>query len=202
MSSSLRRIFAGVGGAVLAIAASVGHAAYITGQQYTFSGTAITYTVSGAFTVGAETGPGTGIFNFASFTADSGAPGTDILSGIDASDTVSSSGIFTVSFSLADGYNPAFSFDSVNRPDTVSLSGADTILYTAAGASSSTFCTVPIGGGTPTDCTTLFQEISLPRQGTFSVQLTDTGNRVPEPDVLALLGLAASAGALLGRRRR
>jgi hypothetical protein len=200
MRSSIRRILAGVAGSVIALAASTGHAAYITGQQYSFSGTAGSYTVSGSFTIGAETGPGTGIFNFSSFDADSGAPGTDVPSGIDASDTVTSDGIFSVAFTLADGYIP-FGFLSVNAPDTVRLFGADTMEYVAAGVLVQERCNVDRTTGSIV-CDETRINLALPADGTFSVRLTDSGNRVPEPGVLALVGFAASAGALVGRRRR
>jgi hypothetical protein len=201
MKRSIQRILAGVGGGVIALTATVGHAAYITGQQYAFSGTASnpgsTFTVSGSFTIGAEILPGT--FNFASFSADSGAPGTDVLSGIDASDTVTSDGLFNVTFTLADGYNLLGGI-AVNESDTVSFSGADTLQYLARAAVITTQCVVdPDGLGL---CGDVRRGLAASGEGTFSVRLTDGGNRVPEPGILALAGFAASAGALVGRRRR
>lgn len=205
MRSSIRRILAGVAGSVIALAASAGHAAYITGQQYSFSGTASnvsnTFTVSGSFTVGAEIAPGTGIFNFSSFVADSGAPGTDVFGGINASDTVTSDGTFSVTFTLADGYMLPLGFQSLNAPDTVRLLGANTMEYVAAGVQVQDLCSVDSATGS-TVCGENKFRLAVLTAGTFSVRLTDSGNRVPEPGILALVGFAAAAGALVGRRRR
>lgn len=202
MRTLFRRMLAVMGGMV-AMAASGGHAAYITGQQYAFSGGTAQYSVSGSFTIGAETGAGTGIFNFSSFTADSGAPGTDVLSGIDASDTVTSSGIFSVSFFLANGYTFVSAGGSVivvPYPDAVSFSSTDVLRYEAMDFVRRRDCgTTPLGPFcTDTDVGTF----GSPEDGTFSVRLTNDGSRVPEPGVIALLGLAASAGAHFRRRRR
>lgn len=160
-------------------AMSLAHASYVTGQQYTFSGGAERYFLSGSFTVGSETSAGSGVFDLDNFLADSSAPGIDVLGGFMG--TVTSDGFFSVSFTLSGGYLPAGA--DLNTADIVSLSGTDRLSYTAIGAK--------LDKGTIVDDY---------QTGHFATTLVAAA--VPEPGTLALLGIAGIAAATGARGRK
>jgi hypothetical protein len=112
------------------VASQSAHAIFIPGEQYNFSGTASSYTVSGSFTVGAEQSPGSGTFGITNFTADSGAAGTDSFSLI--SGIVSNSTGMEFQFDLFPGYLPPGAVPTKNGPDSVKISG-DILTYSARG---------------------------------------------------------------------
>lgn len=112
------------------VAAQPAYAIFIAGEQYSFSGTAGRYTVSGSFTVGAEQAPGSGTFDITDFMADSGAAGTDSFTLI--SGKVSNSTGMEFQFDVSPGYLPTGAVPTRNLPDSVKISGG-VLTYSARG---------------------------------------------------------------------